>query len=76
MIKRATTVEIDADTVFCEDIIQASKRYNLGLNLMRTTANDANAVIKIGKAYRINIKVMDTYMNSITGKAPTDEATT
>ena len=44
---------------------QACLRYGLGKNSMRRVADDAGAVIKIGKSYLINYTKVDAYMDSI-----------
>ncbi len=46
-------------------IKQACIRYGLGKNNMRKVAEDANAVIRIGKCYLINFSKVDAYMDSI-----------
>ena len=46
-------------------IEQACIRYGLGRNNMRKVAEDANAVIRIGKCYLINFSKVDAYMDSI-----------
>ena len=44
---------------------QACARYGLGRNTMRKVADDADAVIRIGKCYLINFSKVDDYMDSI-----------
>lgn len=46
-------------------IEQACMRYGLGKNTMRKVADDAQAVIRIGKCYLINFSKVDAYMDSI-----------
>ena len=46
-------------------IEQACMRYGLGRNAMRKVADDAQAVIRIGKLYLINFSKVDAYMDSI-----------
>ena len=46
-------------------IEQACARYGLGRNTLRKTAEDAGAVIRIGKCYLINFSKVDDYMDSI-----------
>lgn len=46
-------------------IEQACARYGLGRNTMRKVADDADAVIRIGKCYLINFSKVDNYMDSI-----------
>ena len=47
---------------------QAGLRYGFGRNRMRTIAEDAGAVIKIGKSVRVNFTILDEYMDSLSGK--------
>lgn len=44
---------------------QACMRYGLGRNTMRKVADEAGAVIKIGKCYLINYSKVDNYMDRI-----------
>lgn len=46
---------------------EACTRYGLGKASMRRVAEDAGAVIRIGKRYLINFKRVDLYMDSISG---------
>ena len=46
-------------------IDEACARYGLGKASMRRVAEDAGAVIRIGKRYLINFVIVDRYMNSI-----------
>lgn len=46
-------------------IDEACVRYSLGKASMRKVAEDAGAVIRIGKRYLINFVKVDQYMNSI-----------
>lgn len=44
---------------------QACARYGLGRNTMRKVADEAGAVIKIGKCYLINYSKVDSYMDAM-----------
>lgn len=44
---------------------QACLRYGLGKNSMRRVAEEAAAVIRVGKCYLINYTKVDAYMDSI-----------
>lgn len=44
---------------------QAGLRYGFGRNSIRKIANDAGAVIKIGKSVRINFTILDQYISRI-----------
>ena len=47
---------------------QAGLRYGFGRNTMRKVAEDAKAIIKIGKCVRINFTIMDKYLDSLSGE--------
>lgn len=47
---------------------QACLRYGVGKNTMRKIANDAGAVIRIGKCYLINFSKVDEYMDALSGE--------
>ncbi len=40
-------------------------RYGLGRNTMRKVAEDANAVVRIGKCYLLNFTKLDKYMDDL-----------
>lgn len=44
---------------------QACLRYGLGRNTMRKVADEAGAVVRIGKCYLINYSKVDDYMDSL-----------
>ncbi len=46
-------------------IEQACARYGLGKNSMRTVAEEAKAVVRIGKCYLINFSKVDKYMDNM-----------
>lgn len=46
-------------------IEQACERYGIGKQTMRQIAEDAGAVIRIGKCYLINFTKVDAYLDSI-----------
>ena len=46
---------------------QAGIRYGFGRNSMRKIAEQAGAVIKIGKSVRVNFTILDKYMDSLSG---------
>lgn len=45
----------------------AGARYGFGRNKMRSIAEDAGAIIKIGKSVRVNFSIMDKYIDSLSG---------
>lgn len=49
-------------------IEQACARYGVGRNTMRQIAEQAGAVIKIGRNYLINFQKVDAYMDSLSGE--------
>lgn len=44
---------------------QACMRYGLGRNTMRKVADEAGAVVRIGKCYLVNFSKVDAYMDKI-----------
>ena len=46
-------------------IKEACARYGIGKDSMRRVAEDAGAVIRIGRRYLVNFAKVDMYMNSI-----------
>lgn len=46
-------------------IATACMRYGVGKDTMRQIAEDANAVIRIGKLFLVNFTKVDLYMDSI-----------
>lgn len=47
-------------------IESACARYGVGRNSMRKIAEDAGAVVRIGKSYLINVSKVDKYMDDLT----------
>lgn len=47
---------------------QAGARYSFGRNRIRTIAEDAGAIIKIGKSVRVNFTILDKYMDALSGE--------
>ena len=45
----------------------ACARYGFGRNKMRQIAENAGAVVKIGRCVRLNFAVLDKYFDEITG---------
>lgn len=46
-------------------IEQACQRYGVGRNTMRKIAEDANAVVRIGRNYLIDFPKVDEYMDAL-----------
>lgn len=49
-------------------IDQACARYGVGRNTMRQIAEQAGAVVRIGRNYLINFQKVDAYMDSLSGE--------
>ncbi len=47
---------------------QAGMRYGFGRNSMRKIAEDAHAIVKIGKSVRVNFTILDRYIDSLSGE--------
>lgn len=47
---------------------QAGMRYGFGRNSMRKIAENAGAIIKIGKSVRVNFTIMDKYLDALSGE--------
>lgn len=46
----------------------ACMRYGVGKNTMRRIAEEAGAVVRIGKSYLINVDKVDSYMDGLSGE--------
>ena len=55
----------DKEEVRTGGLTEACARYGLGKASMRRVAEDAGAVIRIGKRYLVNYRRVDLYMDSI-----------
>lgn len=62
---RAREKNVTAAEAKTGGIDEACARYGLGKASMRKVAEDAGAVIRIGKRYLVNFVKVDRYMNSI-----------
>ncbi len=60
-----TELGVDARTGRIE---QACARYGVGRNTMRQIAEQAGAVVRIGRNYLINFHKVDAYMDSLSGE--------
>ena len=49
------------------DLPEACQRYGLGKATMRKVAEDASAVIRLGRRYLVNVAKVDLYMDAISG---------
>lgn len=58
-----------ADVSKLATIPMARDRYKLSRNALVKYANEANAVVKLGKSIRINITKMDMYIDSVSGRS-------
>ena len=46
----------------------AGARYGFGRNKMRIIAEDAGAIIKLGRSVRVNFTILDKYMDNLSGR--------
>lgn len=65
MRKRGESTEINMKMGKVE---QACQRYNLGRDAMYRTAENAQAVVRIGRSLLINFSKLDAYIDSISGE--------
>lgn len=65
MRKRLETGECETKTGTLE---LAGGRYGFGRNKMRKIAEEAGAIVKIGKSIRINFTILDLYMDAMAGR--------
>ena len=63
MNKRTKSVA-KREEVVTSDITEACARYGLGKPTMRRVAEDAGAVVRIGRRYLIHLGKMDEYMRA------------
>lgn len=49
-------------------IREACERYSLGANTVRMYAQQAGAVIRLGRCFLINFSVMDKFLDDLTGR--------
>lgn len=61
-MQKTTRIEPE---LFTGKLEQACHRYGLGKNTMRHIAEEAGAVIRIGKCYLINFSKVDIYLDSL-----------
>ena len=47
---------------------QAGGRYGFGRNAMRRIAEEAGAIVKIGRSVRVNFTVLDRYVDELSGE--------
>ena len=66
MKKRLNRTELGIDVKTCR-LEQACQRYGVGRNTMRQIAEQAGAVVRIGRNYLIDIPRVDEYMNVLSG---------
>lgn len=65
MKKRTVYQMPDEDFKKTGNIAEACARYSLGYDTMRKTAEDANAIIRVGRLLLINFTKVDRYMDAI-----------
>lgn len=62
---RSLRTNTEVSSIRTGTLEHACQRYDLGRNTMRKVAEDAGAVIKIGRCVRINFDRVDHYMETI-----------
>lgn len=67
MQKRKIGYPAGKETVKTVGLPEACLRYGLGKATMRRVAEDASAVIRLGRRYLVNVAKVDLYMDSISG---------
>lgn len=67
MKNRLVRTELGID-VKAGRIEQACQRYGVGRNTMRKLAENANAVIRVGRNYLIDFPKVDKYLDDLAGK--------
>lgn len=65
MKKRLENIKTETKTGTLEC---AGARYGFGRNKMRAIAEDAGAIIKIGKSVRVNFTILDKFMDALSGE--------
>lgn len=61
-------IESDVSNAKTGTLECAGARYGFGRNKMRAIAEDAGAIIKIGKSVRVNFTILDRYMDALSGE--------
>lgn len=67
MQKRKITPPAGKEAVKTVGLPEACARYGLGKATMRKVAEDASAVIRLGRRYLVNVAKVDVYMDAISG---------
>lgn len=64
-MQKRTIYDVGADAVKTIGLPEACARYGLGKASLRKVAEDASAVVRVGKRYLVNVHRLDLYMDSI-----------
>lgn len=64
-MQKRTRPDAGKDEIRTAGIEEACARYGLGRVTMRKVAEDAGAVIRLGRRYLVNIAKVDLYMDAI-----------
>mgnify|MGYP001264472220 CR=1 FL=1 len=64
--------QIDLNQVVTLTIEQAKARYNIGYNTLYKVAEQAGAIIKIGRRRLFSRKKLDEYFQNLTNGAPNE----
>ena len=67
-MQKRTAHHIENTQVKTAKLDFACARYSMGRAAMRKIAEDANAVIRVGRSYFVNLTILDRYMDSISGR--------
>lgn len=67
MQKRTVTHSAGKEAVKTVGLPEACQRYGLGKATMRKVAEDASAVVRLGRRYLVNVAKVDLYMDAISG---------
>lgn len=64
-MQKRTVHNVGKDAVKTIGLLEACARYGLGKASLRRVAEDASAVVRIGKRYLVNVQRLDLYMDAI-----------
>ena len=67
MQKRTIIHPAGKEVVKTMGLPEACARYGLGKATMRKVAEDASAVVRLGRRYLVNVARVDQYMDSVSG---------
>lgn len=59
---------VDTDVIKTGRIPEGMRRYGLGREVLKRTAEEAGAVVRIGRTFLINFEKLDEFMDKRSGK--------